>query len=177
MQPVHFNSVLLSYLSWIQSVQHVVQFWSCFLSILSDPNKTQKLIFGVRERMASLAQQFTGLRCAPLSSTRFSKSKPFSHPNQTHKPTLLLPIVSAVAISNAKTKDRTELKKLFEDAYERCRTTPLEGVSFTLDDFNDALEKYDFNAEIGTKVGCPLSSLKLWVGIGFWMRVFFMGMS
>uniref|UniRef100_A0A2N9EIE9 Small ribosomal subunit protein bS1c n=1 Tax=Fagus sylvatica TaxID=28930 RepID=A0A2N9EIE9_FAGSY len=102
--------------------------------------------------MASLAQQFTGLRCAPLSSTRFSKSKPFSHPNQTHKPTLLLPIVSAVAISNAKTKDRTELKKLFEDAYERCRTTPLEGVSFTLDDFNDALEKYDFNAEIGTKV-------------------------
>jgi small subunit ribosomal protein S1 len=74
---------------------------------------------------------------------------------------LLLPIVSAVAISNAKTKDRTELKKLFEDAYERCRTTPLEGVSFTLDDFNDALEKYDFNAEIGTKVGCPLSSLKL----------------
>ncbi|GMY27982.1 30S ribosomal protein S1, chloroplastic [Fagus crenata] len=102
--------------------------------------------------MASLAQQFTGLRCAPLSSTRFSKSKPCTHPNQTHKPTLLLPIVSAVAISNAKTKDRTELKKLFEDAYERCRTTPLEGVSFTLDDFNDALEKYDFNAEIGTKV-------------------------
>lgn len=57
-----------------------------------------------------------------------------------------------MAISNAQTKERAELKKLFEDAYERCRTTPLEGVPFTLDDFNAALEKYDFNAEIGTKV-------------------------
>ena len=101
--------------------------------------------------MASLAQQFTGLRCSPLSSSRFSKSKPF-YSKQTHKPTLF-PIVSAVAISNAQTKERAELKKLFEDAYERCRTTPLEGVPFTLDDFNAALEKYDFNAEIGTKVG------------------------
>ncbi|XP_030975539.1 30S ribosomal protein S1, chloroplastic [Quercus robur] len=100
--------------------------------------------------MASLAQQFTGLRCSPLSSSRFSKSKPF-YSKQTHKPTLF-PIVSAVAISNAQTKERAELKKLFEDAYERCRTTPLEGVPFTLDDFNAALEKYDFNAEIGTKV-------------------------
>ncbi|KAF3972235.1 hypothetical protein ACB098_02G066700 [Castanea mollissima] len=100
--------------------------------------------------MASLAQQFTGLRCSPLSSSRFSKSKPF-YSKRTHKPTLF-PIVSAVAISNAQTKERAELKKLFEDAYERCRTTPLEGVPFTLDDFNAALEKYDFNAEIGTKV-------------------------
>nr|POF12412.1 30s ribosomal protein s1, chloroplastic [Quercus suber] len=100
--------------------------------------------------MASLAQQFTGLRCSPLSSSRFSKSKPF-YSKQTHKPTWF-PIVSAVAISNAQTKERAELKKLFEDAYERCRTTPLEGVPFTLDDFNAALEKYDFNAEIGTKV-------------------------
>jgi len=100
--------------------------------------------------MASLAQQFTGLRCSPLSSSRFSKSKPF-YSKQTHKPTLFH-IVSAVAISNAQTKERAELKKLFEDAYERCRTTPLEGVPFTLDDFNAALEKYDFNAEIGTKV-------------------------
>ncbi|KAL4643234.1 hypothetical protein ACB092_02G079000 [Castanea dentata] len=100
--------------------------------------------------MASLAQQFTGLRCSPLSSSRFSKSKPF-YSKRTHKHTLF-PIVSAVAISNAQTKERAELKKLFEDAYERCRTTPLEGVPFTLDDFNAALEKYDFNAEIGTKV-------------------------
>ncbi|PON64887.1 Ribosomal protein [Parasponia andersonii] len=100
--------------------------------------------------MASLAQQFTGLRCPPLSSSHLSK--PFSPKQpQTHKPTLL-PIVSAVAISNAQTKERLKLKELFEDAYERCRTAPMEGLSFSVDDFHSAIEKYDFNSEIGTKV-------------------------
>lgn len=64
----------------------------------------------------------------------------------------LLPVVSAVAISNAQTKERLKLKELFEDAHERCRTAPMEGVSFNLDSFYSALEKYDFNSEIGTKV-------------------------
>lgn len=59
---------------------------------------------------------------------------------------------AAVAITNAQTRERMKLKEMFEDAYERCRTTPMEGVSFTIDDFNDALDKYDFNSEIGTKV-------------------------
>lgn len=41
---------------------------------------------------------------------------------------------------------------MFEEAYERCRIAPMEGVPFTLEDFQSALEKYDFNSEIGTKV-------------------------
>ncbi|XP_021808847.1 30S ribosomal protein S1, chloroplastic [Prunus avium] len=99
--------------------------------------------------MASLAQQFTGLRCPPLSTSRLSKPSVF--PKQNKMPGLL-PIVSAVAISNAQTKERLKLKELFEDAHERCRTAPMEGVSFNLDSFYSALEKYDFNSEIGTKV-------------------------
>lgn len=61
-------------------------------------------------------------------------------------------MVSAVAISNAETREREKLKELFEEAYERCRTAPMEGVSFTIDDFHSAIEKYDFNSEVGTKV-------------------------
>ncbi|XP_042488583.1 30S ribosomal protein S1, chloroplastic [Macadamia integrifolia] len=97
--------------------------------------------------MASLAQQFAGLRCPPLSSSRLSK--PFS-PNP--QKTAFSPIVSAVAISNAQTRERQKLKEMFEEAYERCRTAPMEGVSFTFEDFDAALEKYDFDSEIGTKV-------------------------
>lgn len=103
--------------------------------------------------MATLAQQFTGLRCPPISYTRLSRRKSItqiqqkllnSRKNKT--------IVSAVSISNAETREREELKQLFEEAYERCRTAPMEGVSFTLEEFHSALEKYDFNSELGTKV-------------------------
>lgn len=105
----------------------------------------------IQIEMACLAQQFTGLRCPPISSSRLSK--PFS-PKQPQKPSFVR-IVSAVAISNAQTKERLKLKEMFEDAYERCRTAPTEGVSFSADDFYSALDKYDFNSEIGTKVGGP----------------------
>lgn len=57
-----------------------------------------------------------------------------------------------VAVSNAQTRERMKLREMFEDAYERCRTTPMEGVAFTLEDFHGALDKYDFNSEIGTRV-------------------------
>lgn len=57
-----------------------------------------------------------------------------------------------MAISNAQTREREKLKELFEDAYERCRTAPVEGVAFTIDDFHSALDKYDFDSEVGTKV-------------------------
>nr|KYP36313.1 hypothetical protein KK1_042573 [Cajanus cajan] len=63
----------------------------------------------------------------------------------------VLPVVCSIAIENAQNKERAKLKKLFEEAYERCRTAPTEGVSFSLQQFTDALDKYDFNAEIGTK--------------------------
>lgn len=45
-----------------------------------------------------------------------------------------------------------KLKELFAEAYERCRTSPMEGVSFTIDEFHAALSKYDFDSEVGTKV-------------------------
>ncbi|KAK9288120.1 hypothetical protein L1049_016568 [Liquidambar formosana] len=99
--------------------------------------------------MAFAAQQFTGLRFPPLSSSQLSK--PLSSKQQTQRSNYV-PIVSAVAISNAQTKERLKLKDLFEEAYERCRTAPMQGVSFTTDDFHAALHKYDFNFDIGTKV-------------------------
>ncbi|XP_057476369.1 30S ribosomal protein S1, chloroplastic-like [Actinidia eriantha] len=100
--------------------------------------------------MASLAQQFCGLRRSPLSTTRLSKH--YINPTrQTQKPSSVR-TVSAVAINNAETRERLKLKEMFEEAYERCLSAPMEGVSFTLEDFHSALENYDFNAEIGTKV-------------------------
>ncbi|KAL5700750.1 ribosomal 40S subunit protein S1B [Ranunculus cassubicifolius] len=98
--------------------------------------------------MASLAQQFSGLRCSPLSSSNISK--PFS--STKPQKSAFFPIVSAVAISNAQTKERLRLKEMFEEAYERCRTNPSGGISFTVEEFHNALDKYDFNSEIGTKV-------------------------
>ncbi|XP_014516940.1 30S ribosomal protein S1, chloroplastic [Vigna radiata var. radiata] len=64
----------------------------------------------------------------------------------------MAPVVCSVAIENAQKKERARLKKLFEEAYERCRTAPTEGVSFTLQQFTDALDKYDYESEVGTKV-------------------------
>lgn len=45
-----------------------------------------------------------------------------------------------------------KLKEMFEDAYDRCRTTPMEGVAFTLENFHAALDKFDFDSEIGSRV-------------------------
>lgn len=126
--------------------------------------------------MASLAQQFTGLRCSPLSSSsRLSRRAAKNFP-QNKSASVSPTIVAAVAMSSGQTKERLELKKMFEDAYERCRTAPMEGVAFTVDDFAAAIEQYDFNSEIGTRV-CLISLLlefeKVWesvfvIGLGTW---------
>ncbi|KAK6163407.1 hypothetical protein DH2020_000271 [Rehmannia glutinosa] len=102
---------------------------------------------------ASLAQQFGGLKCPPIStveSKKFSTSK--NHYSMVLPKRRSVISAAAVAITNAQTRERMKLKEMFEEAYERCRTAPLEGVAFTVDDFHGALEKYDFNSEIGTKV-------------------------
>ncbi|XP_058082786.1 small ribosomal subunit protein bS1c [Magnolia sinica] len=99
--------------------------------------------------MASLVQQFSGLRCPPLSSSHLLKPTSSS---KSRRASFSTTIVSAVAISNAQTRERQKLKDMFEEAYERCRTAPMEGVSFTVEDFHSAIEKYDFDSEIGTKV-------------------------
>ncbi|CAI0467585.1 unnamed protein product [Linum tenue] len=106
--------------------------------------------------MASIAQQqFAGLRCPPLSTSHLARRA--SALGASSLPTSRCSrksnfIVSAATISNAQTKERQELKQLFEDAYERCRTAPMAGVPFTAKDFIAALDNYDFNSEIGTKV-------------------------
>lgn len=102
--------------------------------------------------MASLAQQFGGLKCPPISTVKnnkFSNSK--NHYSVLPKKRSVIS-AAAVAITNAQTRERMKLKEMFEDAYERCRTAPMEGVAFTVEDFHTAFEKYDFNSEIGTKV-------------------------
>ncbi|KAJ1403044.1 S1 domain [Sesbania bispinosa] len=98
-----------------------------------------------------MALQFSGLRCSPLSSSsRFSKPF-FPCWSQTQK-RVSIPIVNSVALANAQNKERLKLKELFDEAYERCRTAPMEGVSFTLEQFTAALENYDFDSGVGTKV-------------------------
>ncbi|KAG8372833.1 hypothetical protein BUALT_Bualt12G0108100 [Buddleja alternifolia] len=103
--------------------------------------------------MASLAQQFGGLKCPPISTTKQKLSNSKNH-NYTMNMPRKRSVISAAsaAIANAQTRERMKLKEMFEEAYERCRTAPMEGVAFTIGDFHDAIEKYDFNSEIGTKV-------------------------
>lgn len=74
---------------------------------------------------------------------------------QSQKPRIV--VQAAAVVANAQTRERLKLKEMFEDAYERCRTTPMEGVAFTVDDFHSALEKYDFDSEVGTKVSYAIS--------------------
>lgn len=118
--------------------------------------------------MASLAQQFGGLKCPPLSTTRLSKkSTDFNgcfhnfnctKPKNQHPSGVVVAAatVGSVAITNTQLRERLKLKEMFEDAYERCRTTPLEGVAFNLEDFQSAIGKYDFSSEIGSKASSGL---------------------
>lgn len=99
--------------------------------------------------MAAVAQ-FSGLRCPPLSSSPLSKPA-FSSSKLYPGRTSFSVAAAAYAITPAQ-KEREKLKELFEDAAERCRTAPMEAVSFTVEDFHAALDKYDFDSEIGTKV-------------------------
>ncbi|CAH1453190.1 unnamed protein product [Lactuca virosa] len=103
--------------------------------------------------MASLAQQIGGLRCPSLSTTHLSRKSSFSNNNinQTIK-RIQTTKAAAAAVSNAQTRERMKLKEMFEEAYERCRTAPYEGVAFTVEDFHSAIEKFDYNSEIGSKV-------------------------
>ncbi|CDO98727.1 unnamed protein product [Coffea canephora] len=116
--------------------------------------------------MASLAQHFGGLKRPPLStilntnsnnrcSTHCLNSPKQNHQQQQPRRGLVLVVAAAagpVAVSNAQTRERMKLKEIFEDAYDRCRTAPMEGVAFTLENFHAALDKFDFDSEIGSRV-------------------------
>ncbi|KAF5737092.1 30S ribosomal protein S1 chloroplastic [Tripterygium wilfordii] len=105
--------------------------------------------------MASLAQQWTGgLRCAPVLSTRISRKKSYLYPMKQfqNRGGVIVSSAGGVAIGNAETRERLKLKELFQEASERCRNAPMEGVSFTLEEFQSALDQYNFDSEIGTKI-------------------------
>lgn len=68
----------------------------------------------------------------------------------------LVPL-AAVPISNAQTRERQKMKDLFREARERCVSDPMDGVSFTVDDFHRALDDQDF----GTGVGCKVSRVSV----------------
>ncbi|KAK4374500.1 hypothetical protein RND71_005177 [Anisodus tanguticus] len=102
--------------------------------------------------MASLTHQLVGLKCPPISRTRIINKNLINPTIIIHTKKKIVCKASAVAITNAQTKERLKLKEMFEEAYERCRIAPMEGVAFTVEDFHSALEKYDFDSEIGTKV-------------------------
>ncbi|XP_042398245.1 30S ribosomal protein S1, chloroplastic-like [Zingiber officinale] len=99
--------------------------------------------------MASFApHQLAGIRCPPISSS------PILKPSSTPARPSFCPaaVIMGTYALTPDQKERQQLKEMFEEARERCLNAPMEGVSFTVEDFNEALEKYDFNSEIGSKV-------------------------
>ncbi|KAL8105503.1 small ribosomal subunit protein bS1c-like [Apium graveolens] len=103
--------------------------------------------------MSALAHQIGyALKCPSLSSTNLSRKT--NNLYKKSRPYIVKAAVTApgVSVPTPQTKERAKLKEMFEDAYERCRTNPLEGVSFNVQDFHLAIQQYDFNSEIGTKV-------------------------
>ncbi|XP_031112241.1 30S ribosomal protein S1, chloroplastic-like [Ipomoea triloba] len=102
--------------------------------------------------MASFTQQLGVIKCPPIPTTRIGGSSKKIIQSYSYKKQLRVVCQAAAVVGNAQTRERQKLKEMFEEAYERCRTAPMEGVSFTLEDFHAALDKYDFDSEIGTKV-------------------------
>lgn len=105
--------------------------------------------------MAALAHQISRacLTCPTLSNTRLSK-RTWTNNKYSQRTYVVKSAVTApgVGVPTAETRERARLKEMFEDAYERCRTAPMEGVAFNVEDFHTAIQEYDFNSEIGTKV-------------------------
>ncbi|GAA0172610.1 ribosomal protein [Lithospermum erythrorhizon] len=105
--------------------------------------------------MASLTHQIGGLVLPQISSTKLLSNKIHKQFEHQKRITIIRGAVitpGVPAVKDASTRERAKLKEMFENAYERCRTTPMDGVPFSIDDFHTALEKYDFNSEVGTKV-------------------------
>eukprot|EP01018_Ginkgo_biloba_P014948 Gb_02217 [translate_table: standard] len=61
-------------------------------------------------------------------------------------------VVRAVAVSNVKTRERETLMAEVEERWQRIQDNPMEGVSFSMEQFNAALDKFNFGFEIGTTV-------------------------
>ncbi|MQM00512.1 hypothetical protein Taro_033249 [Colocasia esculenta] len=118
---------------------------------------------------AAVAQQCSmGVRCPPLSASSQSIGKPAGAAAVSlgqlglqrwgwcgggGRSSNTSVVAQAVNLNtNAlQSREKQQLKEQFEEAYERCRTAPMESVGFTVEDFLSALEKYDFDSEVGTR--------------------------
>ncbi|AQL07040.1 30S ribosomal protein S1 [Zea mays] len=92
--------------------------------------------------MASLAQHVAGLPCPPLSGA--SRRRPAA---QRRPPSAL--VCGTYALTKDE-RERERMRQVFDDASERCRTAPMEGVAFSPDDLDTAVESTDIDTEIGS---------------------------
>jgi small subunit ribosomal protein S1 len=49
-------------------------------------------------------------------------------------------------------RERERMRQQFDEASERCRTAPMEGISFSPEDLDTAVESTDIDTEIGSLV-------------------------
>lgn len=94
--------------------------------------------------MASLAQHVAGLPCPPLSGA--SRRRPAA---QRRPPSAL--VCGTYALTKEE-RERERMRQLFDDASERCRTAPMEGVAFSPEDLDTAVDSTDIDTEIGSLV-------------------------
>ncbi|PWA68068.1 30S ribosomal protein S1 protein [Artemisia annua] len=95
---------------------------------------------------SSISTSTTHLLLLKSSSTSLNQKKRYT------KRSIIIKGMAVALVSNAQTRERMKLKEMFQQAYQRCLTSPYEGLSFTLDDFHAAIQRYDYNSDIGTKV-------------------------
>ncbi len=96
--------------------------------------------------MASLAQHVAGLASPPLSGA------PRRRPAAPTRPSAL--VCGTYALTKEE-RERERMCQLFDEASERCRTAPMEGVSFSPEDLDSAVESTDIDTDIGSLVIHP----------------------
>lgn len=99
--------------------------------------------------MASLAQHVVaGLACPPLSGASLHR------PASPRRPPSAL-VCGTYALTKDE-RERERMRQLFDEASERCRTAPMEGVAFSPEDLDTAVETTDIDTDIGSLVNTRL---------------------
>nr|GEX20858.1 30S ribosomal protein S1, chloroplastic [Tanacetum cinerariifolium] len=96
-----------------------------------------------------LGNQISG---ASVSTRHLHRESTTKTSSLNQKRRVIIKGMAVALVSNAQTRERMKLKQMFQQAYERCLKSPYEGLSFTLDDFHAAIQRYDYSSDIGTKV-------------------------
>nr|CAB3496111.1 unnamed protein product [Digitaria exilis] len=95
--------------------------------------------------MASLAQHVAGLPCPPLSGASSRR-----RPTAPRRPPSAL-VCGTYALTKEE-RERERMRQQFDEASERCRTAPMEGVAFSPEDLDTAVESTDIDTEIGSLI-------------------------